>query len=277
MQNLSSRLVICIVAAVIILMISSAYIGHTIRQQSNAQRLKDCLALSASAEQSFTCKRDAQGYQENGPWWHVLIQWPEGITTWALLATCFLVYWQSSATSKAAEAALLNVRILADSERGWITAKVDFPDELPKPDWQAGITTVVYIFTNIGKQPVLVRNIQSRFHIVDGSLPETPMYELDSQMPPPEIGGNGRLIAPNEQIQVQRFFEGGMITDEQIMDINQRSRRLVTYALVTYEALGQTKITQCGYEWHSLRNRLVIEGEKEGFRRGCPHAYNKAT
>jgi hypothetical protein len=68
------------------------------------------------------------------PWWYVLIAWPDGITTWALLATLCAIIWQAWETRKAAQASLKSVEHsdrLAKIQREKDMARTGFSVEQP--------------------------------------------------------------------------------------------------------------------------------------------------
>jgi hypothetical protein len=184
---------------------------------------------------------------------------------------------QTKAAEDSAKAALLSAQTLADSERGWVTEKIKFTDKLPRQNTgSAGVLVVAFTFKNIGRQPVFIRNIQTRFHVAEGQLPDTPMYSVASLIPPAEIGAHGKLMAPDEEIHLGAILEQVTLRDDQIAEIEENRLLLFAYALVTYEVFGVKRITQCGYKWHTLRG-LTFEGDKSGFRRGCPDSYNRST
>lgn len=196
-----------------------------------------------------------------------------GWLAWRSLQT---LQHQATSARIAAESALKQANYLAASERAWVTEKINFPDKISRPTMDAGVLAVAYTFKNAGRQPALVRNIQTRFHIPNGQLPDVPEYRAGTLIPPPEIGSNGKLMAPNEEIILLAFLEEGMLLNTQVTDIEEGRNRLFTYALVTYEVFGEKKITQCCYQWKTLQG-LTFGTESSGFRRGGPPTYNQST
>ena len=97
--------------------VSVAYKQHYAREKYHAQAQADCIALAISTEEAHSCANEAQGRKYYAPWWYILVAWPEGITTWAIIATGFVVAWQSSETRKSAEATLQQVGIQRESIR----------------------------------------------------------------------------------------------------------------------------------------------------------------
>jgi hypothetical protein len=68
--------------------------------------------ITALSGQKATGADDCKDPTDYMPWWYVLIAWPEGITVWAIIFTLAAIIWQSSATSKAAKAALHQARLM---------------------------------------------------------------------------------------------------------------------------------------------------------------------
>lgn len=71
-------------------------------------------AGSIPSEQQKASADKCKDPKEYMPWWYILIAWPEGITTWAIIVTGFVIAWQSYETRKAA-AATENAVHTADS------------------------------------------------------------------------------------------------------------------------------------------------------------------
>lgn len=81
----------------------------TYKQQNNAQnyqrdRSKWCSAVPLSSKQEPSCQDEGPYRSDYKKWWYVLFTWPEGITTWAIIATGFAILWQGNETRRAAEA-----------------------------------------------------------------------------------------------------------------------------------------------------------------------------
>lgn len=56
-------------------------------------------------------------------WWLVLIAWPLGITTWAIIFTLEVITWQSFETYRSARALRGELKFRKrDSVRGWLSA-----------------------------------------------------------------------------------------------------------------------------------------------------------
>jgi hypothetical protein len=61
--------------------------------------------------------------KSSATWYHKLLAWPEGITAWLLLLTLGAILWQSYATAKSADAALLQIQMMKDKERARVEIK----------------------------------------------------------------------------------------------------------------------------------------------------------
>jgi hypothetical protein len=78
-----------------------AYEQHRAREKYEAKREEACIHLAITFEQKYSCAKEAQSRHDYLPWWYVLVAW-EGITTWGLIFTGFVIAWQSSETRRAA-------------------------------------------------------------------------------------------------------------------------------------------------------------------------------
>jgi hypothetical protein len=175
-------------------------------------------------------------------------------------------------------AAKASIQTLREIERAWIAEEIRFPDRIPRRSETGGggVLCVSYAFNNIGKQPAFIRNIQTRFHAPTSKLPDKPEYRVSTFTPDPQIGENGRLLAPGEAFYCSTFLEEGSLDDDQIDQISQGRLTLYTYGRVQYESVGLRGINQFCYKWHDLVG-FSVEGEKEGFRKGGPPEYNRVT
>ena len=127
--------VVLIVAAVVFV----TYEEHRARDKYQRECQKNIPVVAVSAENT-TCGPDkCTDPKEYLPWWYVLVAWPEGIATWAVMFTLGAIVWQSYETRKAADAALLNSQAIVNSERAWLVAEPVRDERLPF-FWQIKIT-----------------------------------------------------------------------------------------------------------------------------------------
>jgi hypothetical protein len=80
------------------------YQQHNAAKKYTRHRAEYCASLRATAEQKKACVEEGASAHDYLPWGYDLITWPEGITTWAVLATGFIIGWQSWETRKSANA-----------------------------------------------------------------------------------------------------------------------------------------------------------------------------
>jgi hypothetical protein len=95
------------------------------KQQNAAEKYKRhraeyCAALVATTEQKKSCAEETASARNYLPWRYILFIWPEGITTWAIIATGFVIAWQSSETRKAAQSARDSIRLQELAMQQWI-------------------------------------------------------------------------------------------------------------------------------------------------------------
>jgi hypothetical protein len=81
-----------------------AYQQHNAAEKYKCHRAEYCASLLATAEQKKACIEEGANAHDYLPWGYELFGWPEGITTWAIIATGFVIGWQAWETRRAAEA-----------------------------------------------------------------------------------------------------------------------------------------------------------------------------
>lgn len=112
--------------------VAMAYEQHYAREKYHAQSEADCIALSVSPEEKHSCAKEAQSRKDYAPWGYVLVAWPEGITTWAIIVTFVFIGWQADETRKAAKAAADSVLVQEVQYKQW--AEIGgWRDFTPKP------------------------------------------------------------------------------------------------------------------------------------------------
>lgn len=62
---------------------------------------------------------------EDSPSWIETFTWPDGVTTWALLLTLFVIAWQSTETRDAAKAANSQIQMMMNKERARLRVELD--------------------------------------------------------------------------------------------------------------------------------------------------------
>ena len=91
---------------------TTAIIGIVVvvRHQSDAaaeykrDRRKWCDNAVFSSAQQASCPNEGPDSEDYLPWWYKLVAWPQGVATWAIIATGGLIGWQAWETRRAAEA-----------------------------------------------------------------------------------------------------------------------------------------------------------------------------
>lgn len=184
----------------------------------------------------------------------------------------------ASAAERNAQVAIDNLTAYREAERVWLSDGIRFPDHIPRQREGhpfGGIVMMGFGIKNIGKHPTFIRIIRSRFHATDTpKLPAQPEYRQNMTT----IFSN-RLLAPDELLTWECPFEDGDLVDDQIDRIDGLRGTpfyLWAYGRVDYETVGIKAYTQFCYRWHNLRG-VSYEGDKPGFRKDGPDAYNEQT
>ena len=80
-----------------------AYEQHRSSEIYEGKRAKYCGSVSLATEQQNACKHERDNREDYMPWWYVFVAWPEGITTWAIIGTGFVIAWQTYVARRVAE------------------------------------------------------------------------------------------------------------------------------------------------------------------------------
>jgi hypothetical protein len=98
------------------------------------------------------CDEGAENAARHLPRWYRIFSWPEGITTWAILFTLFVIAEQTAQTKKAADAAFLNAQAVINAERPWLLVVIK-PVMGPMGGFNVHIR-------NRGRTPAMITNAQ---------------------------------------------------------------------------------------------------------------------
>ncbi|MGA2437453.1 MAG: hypothetical protein ABSF57_02935 [Acidobacteriaceae bacterium] len=171
--------VILVVSAIVF----ATYVDH--RAADKYQRLcqEQVPKVSPGAgEQDAPSAKECDDPKDYMPWWSKLVAWPEGIGGWALIATGFVIAWQSWETRKAAEAsaesaraALLSAHASVNAER----AQLLFVTKKVKGDRHGKAIFEIWV-KNFGKTPARLVGWrpQNEVFVPDTkNLPIPPVYD----------------------------------------------------------------------------------------------------
>lgn len=96
--------VILVVAIAVGAITFTAYREHKASDKYKVACQNYISRVTAGSVNQRTSTEECQDPKEYMPWWYALIAWPDGITTWALLATLAAIIWQAVETRRAANA-----------------------------------------------------------------------------------------------------------------------------------------------------------------------------
>jgi len=264
---------LCCFAIVASAIVSVAYEQHYAREKYQAKSQADCILLSVSVEEKHSCAKDTQSRKDYAPWWYVLVAWPEGITTWAIIATGFVIAWQSNETRKAAKGALLNAQAFINAER----ARILFETEAVLGDDRfRGVATFTIFAVNRGKVPAEIINYGKAeiCRTPTNTLPDEPKYQMAD---PPTV----RFLVCGDRHAVAEFqpaMPGN--TYRLLMDVpgpppeNFADIHLSIYGEVIYRDGISDQIRHSRYCFEFVRESRVIGGR---IQPAGPPQYNKYT
>jgi hypothetical protein len=119
--------------------------------------------------QTQDAKNDTHKSTDNLPCWHILLAWPEGITAWAIIASLFVIGWQSFFTAKAAGAALLNAQAVIGAERARLAIDIELSPHLGNVEFKDSGSVAHFIVTcrNCGKTAAWIYEVLADYKIIE--------------------------------------------------------------------------------------------------------------
>lgn len=155
-----------VVGAAIVFMASKQ---HTAAAENEAAREKRCaVTFSSDPKKQDACEHERDSGLNYLSWWYVLFTWPDGITTWAIIGTGFVIGWQSWETRRSVQASReefiatqrpkVSVRTFFFSQ-----PKSTFGDE-PNGILAGSILTGQFYIVNLGGTRATVKEIHYEFY-----------------------------------------------------------------------------------------------------------------
>jgi hypothetical protein len=224
-------------------LVSGAIVLLTYKEhQSRIKYQRTCQEHSAavvapSSEQNISSADECQDPKSYMPWWYVLLAWPEGITTWAVLATGFAIAWQSYETRRSVQAARTQAAHMIVSERAWLIIRSSMVDYVPKhfdDQWRFW-----WVIENTGDTPARIIETQCLYEIVEC----TELLNFPNVLKYPEpIKLNGFLVPPGGKVDYDTFIRApdGRAIKPSEMDVDvieaieREHRHLRVYGYVRY-------------------------------------------
>jgi hypothetical protein len=285
-----------IVAVVVALIAIIGFVAHLnkdydARAHRYSAKCVDGSEQSAGAGAgSLVCEvhdgHEAEDGKPNVAWWHVLITWPEGITTWAVILTLGAITWQAFLMrlhadhfEKLAEATKTQAEHFLASERAWITAEaVNFEEPAPK----SSIIWIEVPITNHGKTPARVKRVLVTPQFIPvppnsvagtpGKLPEHPDYSNWNRRM--DLAGYDLIIAPKETLRHIHIH----IFPNELGEIMTREVTLYVHGTIEYtDTIGTDLHKTCFCSIYSVPYPGFNEPTGFTFSRFIPAAYFCAT
>lgn len=235
---------------------------QTAAEKYHSHRKEYCAGMrSFTPEQEKACEEESDGPGDYLPWGYKLVAWPEGIATWAFLATLGAIIWQAVETRRAAtataEAAIATYRSVAFAEAQFDLLK---EKERGRLDIQSGKLSIVHFGDKsegwylVGK--IKARNIgQARAFVVHSIAKLSPSGTGEVY---PEYDSYGQIPFADSFVDPCNTFEELAFMhfppeEEKIRflaeDLHASRRRINLYGSVDYETLGMRFRKEFGFMW----------------------------
>jgi hypothetical protein len=169
------------------------------------------------------CDKGAESAIRHLPLLYRVFEWPEGITTLAILLTLLAIAEQTKETRRATEAALKQSNHMIASERAWLvmtSISKESNGAMPMYWWR---------IKNVGLTPAKIIETQAvcRIDMAFSEFPEQPEYSRPIEL-------NDRLLAPGDSMDFCTFWSdttGGIHKNE---SLESPGMEIITYHLVGY-------------------------------------------
>jgi len=244
---------------------------HYTRRKYEAKRQEDCAALAVSLEERHSCAKEAQDRHDYVPWFHELLAWPNGITTWAIIFTGFVIAWQSNETRTAAKAALTQSEIAMNSQRAWIMGTLENIPEWSPSGQFLEFMDIAPIFRNYGETPGKIVSVLLRVqHLADDEqLPESPQYKGEI-WESSAFYGEVDLMPKNMTVQPTSV----RLVGATFINVKNSRLRQFVYWVVNYDDVhGRGWHTRSCYRYHIPGG---FDPMREGYYIGGPDQYNRS-
>jgi len=257
------------------LIAAGAIISVTCYQQKFTEKEKlqvEDHAAETSQSHSENNEQSSKKAQDNSdklPCWHILFAWPNGITAWAIIATLFVIGWQSIEAANAAKAAQLSAQFAIDSERAWMIAKMDKPIiPLERERW---FFATIPKLTNKGKTPAFIVEIGNAIAVLarNERLPAIPSGYEERNIFRSE--GRGISIPPEGEA-----GKGIVHEIEDPTPFHKGDSILWVHGYVKYRDVFVEEIRETRYCFRCVPS-LIIGMNDHSFVIDGPPAYNRAT
>jgi hypothetical protein len=184
--------------AVIAFVVFMAYKQHRAADNYESDRQSWCATLPSTApEKQASCADKGPNRDSYLSWGYKLVAWPDGITVWAIIATGFVIGWQSWETRKAAKAQI-------DGNRAWIFADLEKMEGRGYTNGsgytreeELSLTTYLMFRLNLrnqGLSPAWIESIQAHMEILPRKQSPPKQVEFVSFPYHPSIMAGGKDV-----------------------------------------------------------------------------------
>ena len=253
----------CTFAVIASAIVAMAYEQHYAREEYQAKSQTDCVALAVSIEEKHTCAKDAQSRKDYAPWWYILEAWPEGITTWAIIGTGFVIAWQSSETRKAAkatevasEAAAKSTAAFINKERSRLFIRTEVTNEF----------CATFYAENRGNSPARITYgfVGCDIFTDEGNFPDIPDYARGD---PAWVFGQNEWVLPKGESRIGNYDADYISVTENpdlFNDIMSGKDKVWFYGVVRYTdsvSEDEHEVRFCYRTWIREDGSLFILGD----------------
>ena len=255
----------CSFALIASAIVPMAYEQHHAREKYQIKSQADCVVLAVSIEEKHSCAKEAQSRKDYAPWWYVLVTWPEGITTWAIIATGCVIAWQSNETRRAAKATqeqakIANATLVAQFRPRIVVRqmRLDPPSVTFYERRNDGKWKIIMQLANVGGTDATIMEGTGYFQEYWGNQP-------NKDLAPWWILGKPIRILPGARSDIEyslpaERFSGFMRSLEFSTAAKQRqpNRAPVFHGSIRYvDEIGITRETGFGRQWDVVNQRFV--------------------
>lgn len=250
---------------------------HSAREKYEAQRQKDCVALAITPEEKHTCDKDAQGRKDYTEWWDILVEWPNGIGAWALIATLMGILWQADETRKSAIATAESVNVaygnlsfmeaqfelLKEKDRAKLDVSVERNDLEADVQGEHLLHLISTLsIRNVGESKAFISVIRGVLVNRVGNEPLGEIGQATLDLP-------DRVLEPNKTPLVTKAYCFPEATAPTFAEcLEQGTYSLHFFGFIEYETMGLWWRKEFGYDW-----KIIDRSSSLGGMLGLPDPY----
>lgn len=220
-------------------------------------------ASAARTTDKSSGEQECQEPKEYMPWEYMLLSWPEGITTWALLATLGAIIWQAVETRRAAKAtaesanaaygsvvwAQAQWELMKEKERARLEVKSGSPLTIDRVLNLWAINTNIKL-RNIGSSRAFITGAGGAMILKDGNgTYSRELGDFDTLSLPDQFVDPSDTTIEIPLTLLPAGFEQDFTIGQFADDLHEGNKSIALHGFIEYDTLSMRFRKDFGYTW----------------------------